>query len=189
MAHKRATETPVDRLKRRITDRIDADTDKPRGYRKTQAGLADKMGISKATLNELLNGPSAGRGLLARLDLIADYFGITPSLLIHRNDTALIELRPDEYRLVTHWRNMPADVQQTVMDAFDYFVGLLPEEREARKIWRMWRALGSRDRAHLEDLLREAYRTRRTVAAKTSPAPDAEASAPATGVPARARRR
>lgn len=176
MPPKRPQETPVDRLKRRITDRIDADRDKPRGYRRTQVGLAEKMGISKATLNELLNGPSAQRGLLARLDLIADYFGITPSLLVHRNDTSLIELRADEYRLITHWRNMPADVQQTVMDAFDYFVGLLPEEREARRIWRMWRALGSRDRAELEELLREAYRTRRIGGSKTSSARDVSAS-------------
>lgn len=177
----------VERLRRRISDRLDADSDKPRAFRRTQRGLAEKIGISDQTLSELLHGPASQRGLLAHLDKIGEYFGVPPSLLVHKNDTALIELRPNEYRLVQHWRNMPEDVQRTVMDAFDYFVGLLPEEREARKIWRMWRALGSRDRVELEEMLREAYRTRRIVGAKTAPAPDAAASTPATA--ARARRK
>lgn len=179
----------VDRLKDRIAARIDEDRDRPKGFRRTQTELAKKIGISKPTLNELLNGPSSTRGLLAHLDKIADYFGVPPSILIHRNDTALIELQQGEYRLITHWRNLPADVQETIMAMFDYFAGLLPEEREARRIWRMWRVLGRQDQARLDEMLREAYRLRRTGAAKTTLDSGAHASAPATETPPRAKQK
>jgi transcriptional regulator with XRE-family HTH domain len=156
------SENAVVRLKRRIADRLDADRDRPRPLRRTQQGLADKIGIAKGTLNELLNGPSSNRGLLAHLDKIADYFGVPPSLLIHRNDTALMEMTADEYRIIRHWRTFPADVQEQIASAFDYFAGLLPEEKAERKIWQRWRRLSPHSRARLENALETAYRAELT---------------------------
>lgn len=186
-SHVTRNDSAVVRLKRRITDRLDADRDRPRPYRRTQQGLAEKIGISKATLNELLNGPSSNRGLLAHLDKIADYFGVPPSLLIHRNDTALMELTADEYRVIKHWRTFPPDVQEQVASAFDYFAGLLPEEKAERKIWQRWRRLSPAARARLEDALETAYRAERTSRRATT----GSAAAPEStvGNPARVERR
>lgn len=132
---RKAQDNAVIRLKRRIADRLEADKDRPRGFRRTQIGLAEEIGITKQTLNELLNGPSSQRGLLAHLDKIAKYFGVPPSLLIHKNDTAMMEVEPEEYRLLAHWRRFPTSVKDRLMEMFDYFAGLLPEEREARRWW------------------------------------------------------
>lgn len=185
---KKSAETAVDRLKRRVAERIDADRDRPPGYRKTQADLAAAIGIAKGTLNELLNGASSTRGLLAYLDRIADYFGVPPSLLVHRNDTALMEIHPSEHRLLTHWRTFPPDVQETVMSMFDYFSGLLPEEKEERRIWQKWRRLSPKDREHMERQLTELTRlSRRSAGTNTAPAPTAPTTAdePASVPPVR----
>jgi transcriptional regulator with XRE-family HTH domain len=132
---KRSAETALDRLVRRIDDRIQADRHRPRGIRYTQSGLAEHIGIKKSSLSELLHGETAKRGALARLDDIADYFNLPPSLLIHKNDTAQIEVTPQEYRLLAHYRRHPASVRERIMELFDYFAGLLPEEQEARRWW------------------------------------------------------
>lgn len=175
-------ENAVARLKRRIADRLDADRDRPKGYKRTQQGLAERIGIHKATLNELLNGPTSNRGLLAHLDKIADYFGVPPSLLIHKNDTALMELRPEEYRLVTHWRNFPIDVQEQIALMFDYFAGLLPEEKEERRIWQRWRRLSPPNRARLEAMLEDTLKAEQLAKRATRAAPaaaDRSAESPA----------
>lgn len=148
----------VQRLRLRISERLDADKDKPQGFRRTQRGLAKRIGISEPTLSELLSGPQATRGLLAHLDKIADYFGVPPSLLIHRNDTALMEIAPEEYRVIKHWREFPRDVQEQIAAMFDYFAGILPEEKEERRIWQRWRRLSPPARARLESILEDAVK-------------------------------
>jgi transcriptional regulator with XRE-family HTH domain len=161
-AREKQPENAVERLKRRISERIDAEKDRPQGYRKTQQGLADAIGISKQTLSELLGGPQATRGLLAHLDKIAKYFGVPPSLLVHRNDTALMELQTIEYRLLQHWRSFPIDVQDRVIELFDYFAGLLPEEKEERRIWQRWRRLSAPAREKMEQILQDALKAEQT---------------------------
>ncbi len=164
MAQKRPTETAVDRLKVRMTARFEAEKDKPRDLRRSQSDLAEKLGIGRSTLNEALSGESARRGLLHHLDAIADYFNVTPSLLVHRNDTNLIELRGDEYRFVSHLRQMPTSVQEHLLLLLDFFAGLLPEEREHRRIWMQLRALRPERRAvvlkTLDDQMADQRRTR-----------------------------
>lgn len=160
---KRHSETAVDRLKRRIADRIDAEKDRPRGMKRTQMGLAEHLGITKATLNEALNGPSAQRGLLKHLDGIGSYFGVPPSILVHRNDTALVEVQQEEYRLLAHWRRFPPSVQERLMEMFDYFAGLLPEEQEGRRWWsKIQRIRKPSDRLDIEQAIDDVLNAQRT---------------------------
>lgn len=160
---KKPADTAVDRLKRRIADRIDAEKDRPRGMRRTQTGLADHLGITKATLNEALNGPSAQRGLLKHLDRIGDYFGVPPSLLVHKNDTAVMEVQQEEYRLLAHWRRFPPSVQERLMEMFDYFAGLLPEEQEGRRWWsKIQRIRKPSDRRDIEQAIDDVLSAQRT---------------------------
>lgn len=159
----KSPETAVQRLKRRISERLDIDRDRPRQYRKSQRGLAAAIGVSEQTLSELLSGPASSRGLLAHLDKIGAYFGVPPSLLVHRNDTALMEVQQEEYRLLTHWRAFPVDVQEQVMALFDYFAGLLPEEKEQRRWWtKIARIKSANDRARAERTIDEILRAQRT---------------------------
>lgn len=160
---RKAPENAVARLKRRITDRIDADKERPREFRRTQVGLAEKIGITKQTLNELLNGPSSKRGLLAHLDAIAEYFGVPPSLMIHKNDTAMMELEPEEYRVLAHWRRFPPSVKDRLMEMFDYFAGLRPEEREARRWWQQIQQIRRpKDRLAIQQAIDEALSAQRS---------------------------
>lgn len=153
-------ENAVARLKARISARLDADKDKPRNYRKTQAGLAAALKISKGSLNEALNGNASKRGLLFHLDGIAAYFGVPPSLLVHANDTSLIELQQGEWRLVQHWRRLPPEAQESVLLLFDYFAGLLPEEKEQRRLYQLWRRLTRLEQENFEKTLRDQLRGR-----------------------------
>jgi transcriptional regulator with XRE-family HTH domain len=158
---KRSRENAVARLKRRIAERIDADHDKPRAFRRTQMGLADRIGITKQTLNELLNGPSSNRGLLAHLDKIAEYFGVPPSLLVHANDTSLMELHQGEWVMLQHWRRLSPEVQESLLAMLEYFAGILPEEKEQRRLWMKWRRLTAAEREGLERTLDDQLRGRR----------------------------
>lgn len=158
----------VERLKDRISDRLDAERDKPRSLRKTQRGLADHIGIKEGTLSELLKGPSSSRGLLAYLDGIADYFHVPPSLLVHKNDTALMELQPGEYKVLQHWRRFPIDVQESMMALFDYFGGLMPEEKEIRRLGSLWARLTPNERENIERTIRDQIRGRRILRAGDS---------------------
>lgn len=177
----------VDRLKDRIADRIDADRDKPRGVRYSQVDLAKRLGIKRSTLNELINGPSSQRGLLKHLDTIADYFSVPPSLLIHRNDSAVMELTREEYRVVAHWRTLPPEVRESAMGVLDYLSGLLPEEREERSIWLRWRRLGAKSRLHMEKTLSDALAAERHTRQATRAARDAPDRTAETDAPARTR--
>lgn len=150
-------ENAAQRLLRRIGERLDADRDKPRAYRKTQRGLAKALGVADSSLSELLDSTSK-RGALAHLDKIAEYFNVPPSLLVHGNDTDLMELKPNEYRLIEHYREFPPDVQETISAMFDYFSDLLPEEKAQRSIWTRWRFLSPKGQARMNRLLEAAYR-------------------------------
>lgn len=183
---KKPVKTAVDRLAERIAERIDADKHRPKGLKRTQVGLAAHIGVTKSTLNEMLNGKKAGQGALARLDKIAEYFGVPPSLLVHRNDTALMEVQTGEFRLLMHWRRFPPSVQQRVMEMFDYFAGLLPEEQEARRWWHRVQLLKARnpERARAIDrAIDEALTAPRTEPGEGNPSadqPTSDATAPAT---------
>jgi transcriptional regulator with XRE-family HTH domain len=159
---KRPADTAVHRLKARIADLIDQDRHRPAGLRRTQKGLADHIGVAKSTLNEMLNEEGATQGALARLDKIADYFGVTPTMLVRRSDTALVELKTGEFRLLTHWRRLPASVQQRIMEMFDFFAGLAPEEQEARRLWHRYQLIRSSTvRAAIDKAIQDALRAQR----------------------------
>lgn len=144
----------------RIQDRIDADRHRPGGLRRTQAGLAEYIGVTKATLNEWLNGESATRGALPRLDKIAEYFDIPPTVLIAKQDNVLLEIQPSEFRLLAFWRRFPLSVQTRILEMFDFFAGLPPEEQEGLRLWHRFQLIRNSDvrkaiDKSIDDALRE----------------------------------
>lgn len=151
-----APENAAQRVLRRISDHLDKHKDRPRGYRKDQRGLAKHLGMAESSLSELLDG-AAKRGLLVRLDKIAEYLNVPPSMLVHRNDTNRMELREEEHRLVVLFRDLPADLQDHVLDVFGYFAGLLPEEQLDRERLKKWRRLSPKNRDRVDRVLRQAY--------------------------------
>lgn len=148
------------RLVENILRVLDRTKDAPRQYRKLQKGIADATGIKPATVSETLKRRNNTTFRLVHLDKIADYLGVTPSDLIRHAHSALWELTPEETRLVRHYREWPTDVQDRVMALFDFFAGMLPEEKEQRRLWTKWRRLKPQDRAYVEraidDVLRAA---------------------------------
>lgn len=170
MAKKRA-DTAVDRLASRIADLIEADRHRPQALRRSQTGLADFIGVSKGTLSEMLHGKRAEQGALARLDKIAEYFGVPTSFLVRRHDTPLMELQHGEFRLLLHWRRFPPSVQQRMMEVFDYFAGLLPEEQEARRWWHRVQLIRNTDaRRAIERAIDDALREQRYAPDISNPA-------------------
>lgn len=169
--------------------RLDSYRDRPRAMRKTQQGLAEYIGISKATLNEQLNGAGATRGLLFRLDKIAEYLDTTPAELVQRLDANLAELTTDEQRVIRHWRDFPPHVRDMLLAMLDYFGGLFPEEKEQRHIWWRWRRLTEPRRARVQTVLDLAWAEQ--MKEKTAKATTRGAPAPSSGssAPAGARRR
>jgi hypothetical protein len=167
-------ETAAERLQRRIRERLDAEKLTAIQFRRTQRGLSKRLQIGDSAISELLTQPASTRGLLRYLDTIADYLGVPPSLLIHRNDTKMIEVGPGEYRLLTHWRNFPADIQQQIMVLFDYFGGLLPEERAQRLWWSKMRRLSAADRRLVEQTIDASLRHGKTIVAPKPGAADDE---------------
>jgi transcriptional regulator with XRE-family HTH domain len=125
-----------ERVRLRTKELFDRERHKPRAYqRRTQKGLAGKLGIEPGTLSNALNGRDSHAIRLKHVDVIAEYFGVPPALLVMLPSNTLHELAPDEVRLIAHWRDFPLDVQERVMAMFDYFAGLLPEEKEQRRWW------------------------------------------------------
>lgn len=157
----RAHHSAVDRLKWRIKSRIDADRERPRDVRLSQQGLADKIGIGKGTLSELLSGKSSTQGLLAHLDTIADYLGVPPAELIAPYDSQLMELRRDEYRLLRQWRAWPPDVRAKFLSIVEFFGQIWPEDLEARTWIHDLRRLGTDGRRNMRDALNAALLTQR----------------------------
>ena len=157
-----APKTAGDRLRARIRARLEDERDKPRLLRRTQQGLAKAMGISPGSLSELLDSnPKAPRerGLLENLDTVAKYLGMPPSFFVHRDDTSVVELQNDEPRLITYWRQLPAYIQQGLMDTLTYVAGLLPEEREQRRWWvKIRRIADPARRAEVEQLIDDILR-------------------------------
>ena len=148
-------ETAVERLQNRISYRLDAERDKPARFRKNQQRLAEKLKVTKQTLSEMLHGPAAKQGLLARLDEIADYLEVPPSFLIHRNDSSLIEVSAEEAKLLKYWRTWTLDVRGQVLSMIEFLAGLLPEEIEDRMYMRNVKRLTTAHRTlHDESLQR-----------------------------------
>lgn len=172
---------PPERVRLRVRDLFDKERQKPRAYqRRTQSELAGKIDIEPGTLSSALNGREQHAIRLAHLDIIADYFGIPPAALVAREGSQLEELPPVEQRLLAHWRELPKEIQARVMDMFDFFAGLLPEEQEARRWWyKIARLKKPSDRAELEDELNELLRRQRLVR-NDADAPVARASSAAT---------
>lgn len=166
-------ENAIQRILRRISTQFDAHRDRPRGYRKDQHGLATHLGIADSTMSEMLDtAAKVRRGLLFRLDEIADYLNVPPSLLVHRNDTNTMELRPDEHRLVTLFRELPTDLQEQVLDVFGYFAGLLPEEQRDRERLKKWRRLSPKNQQRVDRILEQAFQEDRAArrAIRSTPA-------------------
>jgi hypothetical protein len=180
------------RLADNVQALLDAQHDVPRPLRKTQRGLATALKLDPATVNQALARRAGQAFRLVQLDAIADYFGVTPASLIRWPTSALWELAPEEARLVRHWRTWAADVQQQVMGLLDFFAGLLPEEKEDRRLFQKWRRLNPQDRAYAErtidDLLRAAARDRiaaRDTAGRVVPPGRPDESTPRVRAPER----
>jgi hypothetical protein len=167
----RGTDPPVptdDNAAQRVSEAVqrllDAQKDTPQRLRKTQRGLADALKIDAATINQAIARRKGQAFRLVQLDAIADYFGVTPATLIQRPTSELWELTPNEVRLVRHWRAWAFDVQTAVMQLLDFFAGMLPEEKEDRRLFQKWRKLSRQDRAYAEstidDLLRREAQDR-----------------------------
>jgi hypothetical protein len=152
------------RLADNVQALLDAQKDTPRPLRKTQRGLALALKLDPATVNQALARRAGQAFRLVQLDAIADYFGVTPASLIRWPTSAMWELTQAEARLVRHWRTWATEVQQQVMGLLDFVAGLLPEEKEDRRLFQKWRRLTPPDRAYAErtidDLLRAEARDR-----------------------------
>ena len=96
--------------------------------RKTQVTLADAIGVTKSTLNEMLHGRSAEQGALARLDLIAAHLETSAVELVQPYDSELMALSTREQTLLTYFRSWPHLVQGQILMLLSYFAELLPEE-------------------------------------------------------------
>jgi transcriptional regulator with XRE-family HTH domain len=167
------------RVKRRILERLQADKDLPRPLRKNQRALAKAAGISEQAISELLDATPT-QGLLVHLDQIARYLEMPPSLLVHANDTTMVELETHEYRLVDHWRSFPLDIQERLLGVIEYFSGVVTkEQREQRRFWMKLRRLSAPDRATIEQTVDGLLRATRA-AKDTDTAPAAPTSSPAT---------
>ena len=149
--------SPVDRLRRRIAERLDEDRDKPMAFRRTQTELAQRLGVTKSTLSEMIGGKSATQGALARLDEIADYLDMSPADLVKGDTSNLMELAVDEQRLIRQWRNWPKAIRAQFAALLNYFSELLPEEVEERNYAMFMRQIKNPEvRAHLIGLARDA---------------------------------
>jgi transcriptional regulator with XRE-family HTH domain len=151
---------PVDlsvpeRVRLRTKELFDRERNKPRVYqRRTQASLAKLLGIEPGTLSNALNGRDKHAIRLKHVDIIAEYFGVQPAALVQRSGNNLVELAPVEVRLLTHWRDFPTDIQTQIMTMFDYFAGLLPEEKEQRRWWiKVSRLRKPSDRRRVEQMI------------------------------------
>jgi transcriptional regulator with XRE-family HTH domain len=152
-----------ERVRLRTKELFDRERHKPRAYQcRTQAGLAKSLGIKPGTLSNALNGRDSHAIRLKHVDVIAEYFGVPPALLVTQPGNSLHELTPEESRLLTHWRDFPLDIQERVMSMFDYFAGLLPEEKEQRRWWvKVSRIRKPSDRRYIEQAIDDVLRAQR----------------------------
>lgn len=149
----RLPKTAVERVQARIKERLAAE-ERPKGSKRTQKALARVLGISSASISEMLNGPASKQGLLHHLDAIADYLGVPTSLLVSRAQSTIAELRKHEPKMLAHIRSLPDHVQLDLLSVLEHFCGLLPEEREARYWWsRIRRIKRAEDRERLDRVL------------------------------------
>jgi transcriptional regulator with XRE-family HTH domain len=152
-----------ERVRLRTKELFDRERQRPKAYqRRTQRGLAAKLGIEPGTLSNALNGRDSHAIRLKHVDVIADYFGIPAATLVTQVGNALQEVTPAEGRLLAHWRDFPLDIQERVMAMFDYFAGLLPEEKEQRRWWiKISRIRKPTDRLYIEQAIDDVLRAQR----------------------------
>lgn len=160
-----------ERVRLRTKALFDRERHKPRAYqRRTQTGLAKKLGIEPGTLSNALNGRDSHAIRLKHVDVIADYFGVPPAALVTMQGNVLNELTPEEVRLIEHWRDFPVDIQDRIMSMFDYFAGLLPEEKEQRRWWiKISRIRKQSDRLYIEQAIDSVLRAQRTESGEDMP--------------------
>lgn len=152
-----------ERVRLRTKELFNRERAKPRSSRRrTQTALAKLLGIKPGTLSNALGGRDQHAIRLKHVDVIADYFEVPPSVLVTRPGNAFHELTPDEMRLMAHWRDFPLDIQERVMAMFDYFAGLLPEEKEQRRWWvKISRIRKQSDRNYIEQTIDSVLRAQR----------------------------
>jgi len=185
----KSRDSAVDRLKRRIAAKIDSDRDRPRDVRLSQKGLADRLGVTKGTLSEMLSGPSAQRGLLAHLDNISDYLGLPVAELVAPYNSRLAELRPEEQRLLAVWRSWPSDVRSRLLSVLEFFGELSPDQIEQRNWLHDLRRINDGQRAALRKtldvMLKERAASRRGRSAPPDPRATDAGSVPGVPTPRR----
>jgi transcriptional regulator with XRE-family HTH domain len=191
---KRISGTAYDRAKARISDHLDRERGKPLNLRKKASDLAFRLGITRGTLSGMLSDEQKApeRGLLHHLDKIADFLDITPSDLVRRQDTPLVELSALEWRIIQHVRQFPPSVREQIVLFYDYFGGLLPEEREQNQWWVKLRRLSAERRQAVERTLDEQFaaQMRSQLGRGTGPAaPASRSRKPPSSAPAAGTRR
>lgn len=155
-------ENAAERLTRRVIDLLERERQKPRTLRRTATRLADALGIERSTLSQTLSGRHNSAFRLIHLDKIAEFFGVPPSTLIQYDHSSMTELTPAETRILRHWRTWPPDIQESLLPVYDYFAGLLPEEKEQRRWWqKINRIKRQSDRDYVERTVDDVIRAQR----------------------------
>lgn len=155
---KRPHLSAVTRVRTRVQGFLERENHKPMVIRKTQVWLANQIGVEKNSLNEWLKDEgSPERGMLARLDALAEAVDLSPAELVQAYGSRLMELSADERFLVQQWRAWPRNVRASVLRLFRYFGDLLPEEAAHRDYLMLLRDLSD------EALQRELLDLRETV--------------------------
>lgn len=149
-------DTPVERLRRRVALRLDAEKHKPIAFRKTQVTLADHIGVTKQTLNEMLFGKSATQGALARLDLIAEHLETSAVELVQPYDATTMSLNAQEQSVIAFYRSWPEVVRGQVLMLLRYFGELLPEEVHARGLLLELRRVDADEMPLVQEAIRQA---------------------------------
>lgn len=140
------------RLKRHIKRLLDEQRSSKGagGQRRTQAGLAKALGVKQNAVSAVITAADVPHFKLRELDVIAEYFGVPPSMLVAQDGDELWELTPSEMRVIRLWREWPMEVQELVLNMLTYFASLSPAEKQVRRYLSKFRRLSRRDQEHIE---------------------------------------
>lgn len=148
--------TAHERIQARLRKLIDQEREKPANLRKNQVRLAEELRVAKSTINEMLES-APQQGLLYHLDRIATFYRTTPAELVRGDNSPYMELTPLEARIIAHIRQFPTSVQEQILSLYDYFGGLLPEEKQRAEWWLKLRRLSAERRQAVERTLDAQY--------------------------------
>lgn len=121
-----------------------------KGPRRTQSGLARALGNKQNAVSSVLSAADVPHFKLRELDVIAEYFGVTPATLIAQDGNELWELTPSEMRVIRLWREWPPEIQEAVLSILSYFAALSPAETMVRRYLSKFRRLRRRDQEYVE---------------------------------------